>query len=132
MKKTCFLSISCLSMEGVEFGCDSNPCLVFLVLLQLKERGQKQLRTSACNFRNTKDRKILQNCLFIKKIIQLKPFLFFLNNFSFIVFPPFLKCRGIFCSFSKVLLVKGIIMIIFSIGALVSQSFVIIHGTAQD
>lgn len=40
MKKICFLSISCLSIEGVESGCDSNPYLVFLVL-KWKEGGQK-------------------------------------------------------------------------------------------
>lgn len=37
-----------------------------------------------------------------------------------------------FIIFSKVLLFKGIIIIIFNVGDLVSQSFVIIHGTAQD
>lgn len=110
---------------------DSNPCLVFLVLLQLKKEARNNSELLLV-ISETQKTEILENCLFIKKIIQLKPFLFFSNNFSFIVFPPLLKCRGIFCSFSKVLLVKGIIMIIFYIGALVSQSFVIIHGTAQD
>lgn len=41
IKKPRFLSFSCLSIESVDFGCDSNSCLVFQLLLQLKKRGQK-------------------------------------------------------------------------------------------
>lgn len=126
MKKICFLSISCLSMEGVEFGCDSNSCLVFLVLLQWKEGGQKNLELLfiISQTQKTEIHLLLSYNLVNNLTKAIFSFLIILvyRFFSFI----FKMQRNILHFWSRDN------NYYFYTGVLVCQSFVIVQGTAQD